>query len=117
MERRPTVYVYATSEGRDSAHKQNGGHAYTYLTPLRPAATIFWKMSSQSSRTGRRKVWNSPELIVYSQCGRDIETRLQALTAGRLVGRGSIEYSCPTGRRQNSQWICDPGVGRLPLRA
>ena len=34
----------------------------THLTPLSPAATIFWKMSSQRSGTGRRKVWNSPEL-------------------------------------------------------
>ena len=37
------------------------------LTPLRPAATIFWKMSSHSSRTGSRKVWNSPELVDHYQ--------------------------------------------------
>ena len=36
----------------------------THLTPLSPAATIFWKISSQRSGTGRRKVWNSPELEV-----------------------------------------------------
>ena len=34
----------------------------TYLTPFRPAATIFWKISSHRSGTGRRNVWNSPEL-------------------------------------------------------
>ena len=34
----------------------------TYLTAFRPAATIFWNMSSHRSGTGRRKVWNSPEL-------------------------------------------------------
>lgn len=39
----------------------------TDLTPFIPAATIFWKISSQRSGTGKRKVWNSPELRRVSQ--------------------------------------------------
>jgi hypothetical protein len=46
----------------------------TDLTPFKPAAFIFWKISSHKSGTGRRKAWNSPELddkpCEYEQCGR-----------------------------------------------
>jgi hypothetical protein len=32
------------------------------LREFRPAAFAFWKMSGHRDGTGRRKVWNSPEL-------------------------------------------------------
>ena len=71
----------------------------TYLTPLSPAATIFWKMSSQRSGTGSRKVWNSPELKqrVLGGLWFDVKTRR---TEGRYVGRSRRGSSCPIVRHQ-----------------
>ena len=71
----------------------------TYLTPLNPAATIFWKMSSQRSGTGSRKVWNSPELKqrFLDRLWFDMRTRR---TEGRYVGRSRTESSCPIVRHR-----------------
>ena len=57
----------------------------TYLTPLSPAATIFWKISSQRSGTGSRKVWNSPELKRRQRMYRAEKRRLDILKEYALV--------------------------------
>ena len=74
-----------TYKGHSALERHVGCVYDTYLTPLRPAATIFWKMSSQSSRTGRRKVWNSPELIACSQRGQNQSTSSDSLKEDPLV--------------------------------
>ena len=75
----------------------------TYLTAFKPAATIFWNISSHRSGTGRWNVWNSPELrgaqVNASQQSLGVK-RKGLLTRRTCVDHGGTACSCPTGRHR-----------------
>ena len=96
------VYAVGHSQAGSAARERR----WTHLAAFNPAATIFWKMSSQRSGTGKRNVWNSPELCAFVSC-EESQRKHERRTIETCADRGGRVYSCPIARHRLDRWICE----------